>query len=77
MDLAVFLKDFCSQFEDENIQIGGSEKFRETTLWDSLTAMAVLYMIEHNYGVEISFEELKKLETPQEIFDFIQTKKQL
>lgn len=71
MDFTVFLKDFCGQFEDENIKIGEMDKFRETVLWDSLTGMAVLYMIEHNYGVEIPVEEFKKLETPRAIFEYI------
>ena len=77
MDFTVFIKDFCGQFEDENIQIAENEKFRKTTLWDSLTGMAVLYMIEHNYGVQIPVEEFIKLETPREIFEYISKKKQL
>jgi len=76
MDFTAFLQNFCGQFEDENIRIGETEKFRETTLWDSLTGMAVLYMVERNYGVEIPVEEFKKLETPREIFEYIRTRKQ-
>ena len=76
MDFNVFLKNFCSQFEDENTQIGEMDKFRETTLWDSLTGMAVLYMIEHNYGVKIPVDEFLKLETPLDIYEYIQARKQ-
>ena len=71
MEFSVFLKDFCSQFEDEDIQIGETERFRLTTSWDSLTGMAVLYMIEHNYNIEIPVEDFLKLETPREIFEYI------
>ena len=76
MDFKTFLKEFCSQFEDENTQIGETDRFRETTLWDSLTGMAVLYMIEHNYGVEIPVDDFLKLETPMDIYKYIQESKQ-
>jgi acyl carrier protein len=66
-----FLKDFCGQFEDANIELHGIDKFRETTLWDSLTGMAVLYMIENKYGVTISPDELKGMETPMDIYEYI------
>jgi acyl carrier protein len=77
MDFTSFLKDFCGQFEDENIQIGETEKFRETALWDSLTGIAVLYMIEKNYEVEMPVEDFLKLETPREIFEYIGKRKKL
>jgi acyl carrier protein len=70
-----FLKDLCGQFEDENIELHGTDKFREIAIWDSLTGMAVLYMIESKYDVVISPEELKGMETPMDIYAYISKRK--
>jgi acyl carrier protein len=74
MDFSQFLQDFCSQLEDENTKISGSDKFRELESWDSLTAMAVLYMIDSKYGVTIPPDDFIKLQTPEEIFEYIKTR---
>jgi acyl carrier protein len=74
MEFSKFLTEFCGQFEDENIKINGTDKFRELDAWDSLTGMAVLYMIDTNYGVAIPPDDFIKLQTPEGIFDYIKTR---
>jgi acyl carrier protein len=74
MNFSQFLSDFCGQFEDEKIEMKGDANFRKLESWDSLTGMAVLYMIESNYGVTITPDEFIKLETPEDIFKYIQEK---
>jgi acyl carrier protein len=72
MEFVRFLSDLCGQFEDENTEIHESDKLADMDTWDSLTAMAVLYMIEKNYGVLIPAEDFVNLKTPREIFEYVQ-----
>jgi acyl carrier protein len=74
MDISKFLSDFSDQFEDADLEINESDNFREIGSWDSLTGMAVLCMIESNYGVTISIDDFKNLKTPREIFEYIQSR---
>jgi acyl carrier protein len=72
MELKKFTEDFVGQFEDPGIKITESENFRELESWDSLTAMAILYMIESNYGVTIPVDDFKNLPTIKSIVDYVQ-----
>jgi acyl carrier protein len=74
MTFPQFLLDFQGQFEDEGIAIDEGDKFRELDAWDSLTGMAVLYMIQHNYSVTIPVNDFMELQTPKEIFEYIKQK---
>ena len=71
-----FIANFADQLLDQEANnISGETVFRELDDWDSLTAMAVIAMIEDEYGVKISDDVFKKLKTVQEIYDFIKSNK--
>ena len=67
-----FIKNFAEQLldQDENC-ISGETIFRNLDDWDSLTAMAVIAMIEDEYHVKISDDAFKKLMTVQDVYNFI------
>jgi acyl carrier protein len=71
MELSKFVKDFVEQFEDQAITISESENFREIESWDSLTGMAILYMIESDYGVNIPVDDFLNLETIKSVFEYV------
>ena len=76
MDKNKFINDFTSQFIDaDEISVDENTKFRDIGSWDSMTGMAVLVMIEDEYGVSMKDSDLKKCTTVQDIFDFISSKK--
>lgn len=75
MDLNVFLEKFSDQFEDidrENIAFDTHYKTLES--WDSLTAFSIQAMIEDDYSVEISGEDLKTVDTVEELFLLVKSK---
>jgi acyl carrier protein len=72
MNLSKFILDFAGQFEDNVANITETVEFRKHESWDSLTGMAVLYMIERDYGVIIPVDDFLTLQTPKEIFEYIQ-----
>jgi acyl carrier protein len=71
-----FIEKFKNQFIDaDEISIEEDTKFRNIDSYDSLTGMAIILMIEDEYGVRIEDDVYKKLDTPQEIFDYINKNK--
>jgi acyl carrier protein len=71
----VFLEKFKEQFldaEDASIQL--ETKFRETNDWDSLTGMSILVMIEDEYSVTVTPDELKKCELVSDIILLVNNK---
>jgi acyl carrier protein len=71
-----FITNFAHQLLDQEVDNISSETvFRDLEDWDSLTAMAVLAMIEDEYGVKISDGDFKKLNTIQDLYSFVFTNK--
>ncbi len=73
------VKDFISKIEEEfeDIKKGGLEpqsKIREHFEWDSVNALVFIAMVNVEYDVVISAEDLQKSESVQDIFDLIQSR---
>lgn len=67
-----FIRKFTEQFIDaDDLKIEEETNFRDIDSYDSLTGMAIIMMIEDNYGVTISEKEFKKFNTPEELFEYI------
>jgi acyl carrier protein len=72
METAKFTKDFANQFQDSDIpNIHFNTEFKKLPTWDSLTGMAVLAMITHEYHVDIPIEEFRNLKTVNEVFIYV------
>lgn len=74
MEEEKFLKQFISQFDDEPIEVTMDTDFRDIDDWDSLTALGIISMIDDEYSVKLSGEELKSSKTVMDIFNIIKTK---
>jgi len=75
MDLQVYLNDFADQFDDTDAsEILATTEFHELEEWDSLIALAVLNMTEKKYGKKITFDEMKKCVTVEDLFNVIAAK---
>lgn len=70
-----FIKYLAYQFDDTDIKEFKSDThFRDLEEWSSLTALAVLNMIEKKYNVTIKADEMKEAYTIQELFNLLQSK---
>ena len=75
MELKDFVANFADQFEDTDPEeITAEAKFHDFDEWDSLIALAVLNMTEKKYGKKITFEEMKKCVTVNDLFTLIEKK---
>lgn len=75
MELKDYLVDFADQFDytDAN-EINATTIFHDLDEWDSLLALAVLNMTEKKYGKIITFDEMKKCVTVEDLFNVVASK---
>lgn len=75
MDFQEFKKKFSEQLiNNEEIQLEENTVFRQLLSWDSLTAMAVIAVIEDDYSVKITDQEFKSCNTIGEIYALVKLK---
>lgn len=66
------------EFELEEVNEGTlhpKSNFREIKEWSSMHALIIIALVDVEYGVTIGGEDLIKMETIQDLFDFIVSKK--
>lgn len=69
-----FLEQFIAQFDDEPTGVTMDTDFRDIDDWDSLTALGIISMIDDEYNVKVSGEELKSSKSVRDIFNIVKTK---
>ena len=75
MELEQFVIKFASQFEDVEIEnIHGEVVFKSLETWDSLTAFSIQMMIEDEYEVVITPQELKEVGTVSELYELVKSR---
>jgi len=76
MKIDEFIKNFADQFDDTDAsEINYETNFRDLEEWSSMIGLSLLNMSEKNYGVQLTFDELRSANTVRELFDIIANKK--
>lgn len=76
MNIKEFAEKFAEQFEETPIdEFKANTRFRELEEWDSMVALTIMAMIDENYHVKLSPNEMKQTNTIQELFDLVKSKK--
>jgi acyl carrier protein len=67
-----FISKFKELFLDsDNLDITGTTKFKELAEWDSLTSLSLIALMDSEFGVKLSGEKLKSINTVEEIYKLI------
>lgn len=75
MDIKGFISNFAELFEDTDISVfNASTSFRELDEWGSLIALSVMSMVDEEYDVQLSADEMRQVNTIQELFDLVSSK---
>lgn len=75
MELKDYVLNFAEQFEDTDPEeIVATTKFHDLEEWDSLIALAVLNMTEKKFGKKITFDEMKKCITIEDLYNIVEAK---
>lgn len=75
MELKEFVIEFADQFDETDpSEITAETVFHDLDEWDSLIALAVLNMTEKKFGKKITFDEMKKCVTVEDLFKVVESK---
>jgi acyl carrier protein len=68
MSLSTFIHNFQNQLEDQQ-QIQADTEFKKLKSWDSMSALLVITMIDDEYGVGVSGDDIRKVNTVEELYN--------
>jgi len=77
MDLQVFVLKFAGLFEitDEN-EFTADTKFRDLVEWDSLLALSVIAMVDEEYGIVLTGDNIRQSATIEDLFKVVKAQKE-
>lgn len=70
-NIAQFITKFKDELETTEVDVFPETDFINAEYWDSLTAMAMMVMIESDYGKILEVEDFEKYNNIQELYNFV------
>lgn len=75
MELKAFIEKFAEQFEDTpKKQFYADLKYRELDEWNSLIAVCIMTMVDEEFGVVLTGEDIRESETIEDVYNIIKNK---
>lgn len=75
MELNSFIEKFAEQFEETEQNVLTAEvHFKELDEWSSLMALAIIAMVDEEYGIRIKGDDVKKAETIIDLYNIINSR---
>jgi len=74
MDIQAFIDNVAEQFDMLSVELTPETRFRDLDEWTSLTALLIITMIDDEYDIVLSPEEMRKTHTLQELYDIVASK---
>ena len=68
-DVLPSLQKVFDEIDISNFDLNTS--FKENEEWDSLTALSLITVLDVDFGISISGEKIKKLNTIKDLLDYI------
>ncbi len=75
MELKDFIVNFAEQFDDiENVELTENTRFRDIEGYTSLVALMIITMIDEEYNVTISGDDMRSVNTVGELFNLVESR---
>lgn len=75
MELNEFIQNFADQFDETDASVFTADtKFRELDEWSSLLALSILAMVDDEYDIQLSGDEMRSTNTIQELYNLVASK---
>lgn len=72
MELKEFIEKFAEQFDEVEItELNTETKFRELEGWTSLVALMIITMIDEEYNITITGDDMKKQTTIGDLYNLV------
>lgn len=70
MDLNEFVANFADQIDDVDVDsIEAGTEFKDLEEWSSMSALAVIAMVDSEYDVQIKGDDIRNAETIEDLFN--------
>ena len=75
MEIKEFIENFADQFDDTDASVFTPETvFHDLDEYSSLIALSIIGMVDEEYGVTLSGNEMKSAVTIQDLFNIVESK---
>lgn len=75
MEISAFLQHFADMLDDTDAALITVDTiFRDLDEWDSLTALSLIAMVDDEYAVKLSGDDIKSSTTITELFEKVSSK---
>ena len=69
MDLKDFIEKFAEQLEETEISsFSANTSFKELEEWSSLMSLAIIAMVDEEYGVRVKGDDIKDANTIEDLY---------
>lgn len=76
MEIKEFTSQFVQLFENTDASLINPDTiFRDLEEWDSLIALSTIAMIDEQYGITLTGDEMRGVNTIQQLFNLVKSKK--
>jgi acyl carrier protein len=76
MELNVFIENFEKQLDDVGPgSLQGNSVFKDIEEWNSMTALSMIAMVDEEYSVKLTGNEIKQAQTIEDLFNIVKNKK--
>lgn len=75
MEIEKFVESFAQQFDDvDTSDFGPETDFRNNDEWSSLTSLSIIAMVDEEYNVKLTGDDIRSSKTIQDIFEKVKAK---
>ena len=75
MEIEKFIENFAAQFEETDAEAFAPEiKFREIDEWSSLTALSIIAMVDEEYHVKLTGDDIRASKTIEDVYNCVKSK---
>lgn len=75
MDIQKFIENFADQFDDTELDVFKPDTvFHDLDEYSSIIALSIISMVDEEYGVALSGNEMKSAVTIEDLFNTVQSK---
>ena len=72
MDLNQFISNFANQFDEtEMSEFKANTVFKDMDEWSSLTALSIIAMVDDEYSIKLTGENIKNSSTIADLYNLI------
>ena len=75
MELVIFIEKFAEQFDDVDVeQLNSATRFRELDGYTSLVALLIITMIDEEYDVTVTGDDMKQQVTIGDLYNLVSSR---